>query len=140
VNVVLPQGGTVSLGPAQLVQPFNPGQRQAGAWWGDREGGIVGGTLGSVVGILGAVIGSLVGMGKARRTAIFLAITTAAFCGVLLLAGVAALAIGQPYAVWYPLLLCGAIGTIVIGSMIPMIKRRYAEHELRRMSAADVTA
>ena len=136
--MVLPQGGTVALGPAELVQPFDPGQRRAGTWWSDRDGGIVGGTLGSVVGILGAVIGSLVGMGKARRTAIFLAITTAAFCGVLLVAGIAALAMRQPYAVWYPLLLCGAIGTIVIGPMIPMIKRRYAEHELRRMTAADV--
>jgi hypothetical protein len=145
VNVVLPEGGTVQLGEAKLVQPFaNPsadaGAGAGGAWWDDRQGAKIGAIMGTSLGIMGALIGILAGIGRSRRLVLSLAMTAVTFSVTLLLLGVVALAAKQPYAVWYPLVLGGGIGTIVVGSLIPMIKRRYAEHELRRMTAADVMA
>jgi hypothetical protein len=69
-----------------------------------------------------------------------LAVATTVLCVAALVTGLVALTIGQPYGVWYPQVLMGVIGTAVIGSLIPTIKRRYAEQELRRMSAADAAA
>ena len=136
VNIVLPEGGTVTLGKATLIQPA-PQVKAAGDWWDARQAGWLGGILGSSLGILGAVIGTLSGLGRARRLVLSLTLTTVIVSAFLLVLGVVALVLKQPYAVWYPLLLCGAIGTIVIGSLLPMIKRRYAEQELRRMTALD---
>ena len=147
VNIVLPHGGSVQLGEAKLVQPLGDPAAQragrgagAGAWWTDRQGGRIGGVLGSSLGIIGAAIGGLTGTARSRRLAVSLAVTTVIFCGGLLLLGFAALLLKQPYAVCYPLVLCGGIGTVVVGSLIPAMKRRYAELELRKMSAADVLA
>ena len=56
---------------------------------------------------------------------------------VSLCLGVVALIAGKPYAVYYPLLLCGGLGTIVLGSLLPVLLKRYADHELRRMQAVD---
>jgi len=57
-----------------------------------------------------------------------------------LVAGLVALGLGQPYAVYYPLLLFGGILTVVCGGLLPVIRRRYAEIELRRMTAMDLGA
>jgi len=47
--------------------------------------------------------------------------------------------LGQPYAVYYPLLLIGLIGTVVPAGVYPALKRRYEEVELRAMRAMDAT-
>jgi len=52
-------------------------------------------------------------------------------------AGVFAWVRGQPYAVYYPLLLGGGIAAVVFGSLIPAARKRYAAIELRRMAAMD---
>ena len=55
----------------------------------------------------------------------------AAILGVLALSG------GQPYAVYYPLLLLGTIST-VLGLWLPRsMNKRYEAWELRRMQALD---
>ena len=54
-----------------------------------------------------------------------------------LVAGVIALALGQPYAVYYPLLLCGIVLTGVCGGIWPAIRQGYEQRELRRMAAMD---
>ena len=54
-----------------------------------------------------------------------------------LAAGVAALSLAQPYAVYYPLLLIGTI-TAALGLALPrVLVKRYEEFELRRMQALD---
>jgi len=142
VNVVLPGRGTVHLGPLHLVEyaddedPLGvPGQ-----WWDEQSGGWIGGISGSVLGCLGGLIGLLSGLGRARRLVLGLA---GAIClvGVLILAaGVTALALGQPYGVWYPLVLLGGLCTAVMGGMLPVLWRRYQQIELRRMAAMDAAA
>jgi hypothetical protein len=54
-----------------------------------------------------------------------------------LLAGLVALMLGQPYGVYYPLLLGGIITAAVCGGNYPVLRRRYDQIELRKMSAMD---
>ena len=139
VNVVLPGRGVVYLGPLRLVQ-YAAGENAlgvAGVWWDDRMGGWIGGLLGTALGCLGGLIGTLSGMGKARRLTIGLA-KTVLLAGLLLtVAGLVALVRSQPYGVWYPLLLCGLLSAGIFGGMIPRLRRRYEEIELRKMTALD---
>lgn len=142
VNVVLPEGGTVQLeGTAELVQPFDVASASTGpgAWWSAQRSGVVGAVLGTVFGTLGAVLGALAGT-KRYRMLLPLALAAIAGCVALLLLSIVALAFKQPYAVWYPLLLTGVVGSLVFGSAYLVLKRCLAEQELRRMSAADIAA
>lgn len=104
--------------------------------FGALYGGIGGGVLGALGGILGAVAGALAPKGKGR-------VFILGGFALLMWIGVANLALGiyalierQPYAIWYPLLLIGAILTAVTGSLRPMIRKRYEEAEMRKMDAA----
>ena len=51
--------------------------------------------------------------------------------------GILAISTGQTYAVFYPLLLIGAISTVVGFALPRAVKRRYEARELRRMQALD---
>jgi len=139
VNVVFPGPGTVYLGPLRLVQYDDDENPLAvrDAWWNDRTAGMIGGTLGAVIGCLGALIGTLAGMGRARRFVLTLT-------GLIFLFGLAALVLGltgvicrQPYCVWYPPLLLGAICIPVMGGAWLAIRRRYQQYEFRKIAAMD---
>ncbi len=142
LGIFLPGRGTVHLGPLQLVQydenedPFAiPGA--TGVWWTGRTAGLIGGIFGSVLGCLGGLIGTLGGMGKARRFTLGL-VKAICLLGLLLtVAGIVALFQSQPYAVWYPLLLLGILGSAIMGGLLPVLRRRYEQVELRKMTAAD---
>lgn len=107
------------------------------AWWSDQQAGLAGGIAGAAVGILGGLFGLLAAQGRARGAAM-------AFTIVLAVAGIACLALGlyalnagQPYGVWYPLVLVGGIG-LVIGLWGRFVFRgAYTRHELRQMRARD---
>ncbi|MFO1096053.1 MAG: hypothetical protein U0992_22520 [Planctomycetaceae bacterium] len=107
------------------------------AWWSDRSAGLVGGIGGSLIGLLGAIVGVLAGMGIGRPLVITILAAVVAIACVLVPAGIVALAIGQPYAVYYPLLfgggMCGMFGTIGFA----VLRQRYAAVEMRRMQALD---
>ena len=140
VNLVLAGKGTVYLGPLRLVQctgPMDP-PGVAGQWWGERTGGWVGGLGGGLIGILGGLIGTLAGLGKARRLVLGLTAALLALGVVGLAAGLLALSLSQPYAVYYPLLLGGGICSVVIGACLPVARRRYRQIELRKMAAMDI--
>ena len=130
VNVVFADGGTVYLGPLELIQYSN-------GWWTEQTGGWIGGIGGSVIGILGAMIGVLAGIGKARRFVLILTTVLAIFGAVSLVVGVTALLLGQPYGVYYPLLLGGIILAAVCGGNLPVLRRRYEQIELQKMAAMD---
>jgi hypothetical protein len=53
--------------------------------------------------------------------------------------GIAALSSGQPYRVYYPLLLGGGITAGVLGSLYRGVRRRFQQIELRKMQAADIS-
>jgi hypothetical protein len=57
-------------------------------------------------------------------------------CGLALLAaGLLALAFGQPYAVWYPLVLVGVLDPVLAFSLLPAARRRFETLALQRAPA-----
>ena len=141
INLVLPGKGRVWLGALTLFQyreNENP-MALSRAWWTDRQGGIIGGIGGTVLGLMGALIGILVQTGRARSFVLGLMITLSALGVAILAGGITALALAQPYGVWFPLLLGGGLSAVLFGCLIPVARRRYAEVELRRMTSADIT-
>ena len=60
--------------------------------------------------------------------------------GGLLVAGAVALALSQPYAVYFPLILGGIILVVVFWPGFRRARRAYEEAELRRMRAMDTAA
>jgi hypothetical protein len=125
-NLVLPGGkGTVWL------------KNDVFGWWRDEVGGIIGGALGMIIGFGGALIGFLAMKGKARGLALAL-IKTIIFVGVAaLMTGIIAVIVKQPYGVYYPLLLVGVLGIAIPLGLLPLIHKRYADAELRKMQAMD---
>jgi hypothetical protein len=108
---------------------FNPGT--FGAYYGA--------IAGSVVGLSGAAIGTFAGIlgprGKGRRWVLG-AMVFIVLLGIAQLAfGIAALATGQPYGVWYPPALIGLMSAVIFGSLFPVVRKRYAEAERRRLEA-----
>lgn len=139
VNVVLPGRGVVELGPVTLLEYRADENLQAvtGQWWPERTGGLIGGILGSVLGCMGGLIGCLAGFGKARNL-VFGLVAAMFAVGILGVgSGVAAVALGQPFHVYYPLLLLGALCTLLPAALYQPIRSRYEQAELRKMSAMD---
>ncbi len=103
--------------------------------------GLVGGLMGGGIGILGGVYGTVVGLcaprGKWRSFVFAMHWAALALGGVLLVAGVTAVITGQPYGVWYSLLLPGLLLTVLMGTMTPVIKLRYRQAEHRRLEAEE---
>jgi hypothetical protein len=58
---------------------------------------------------------------------------------VLLIAGLTALLTGQPYGVWYGLMLPGVPGVISLTWAPRVIRNGYRQAEERRMAARDVS-
>ncbi len=101
----------------------------------DAIGGGVGGTLG---GLIGAAAGVLAPRGKARF-AVLGSMWLMALVGLATLAtGIVAVTQQQPYAIWYPLVLLGGIFTLVMGTLIPVVRKRYTEAEHKRMAAVEL--
>lgn len=106
-------------------------------WWTDRAGGWIGGIGGGLIGVLGGTIGVLAGFGKARRFVLAMTAGLTLLGAISLIVGATAWAQGQPYAVYYPLLLGGAILVFVCGLNLPALRRRYQQMELQKMAAMD---
>jgi hypothetical protein len=119
------------LTQSDAVEPwFNP----------ERFGSLYGGIGGAVLGILGGVFGSFgsqAAQSGRHRSLVLGGMTIVALaCMLSLFAGLMALLFGQPYGIWYPLGLIGLIGSVVFFGLLPVMRKRYAEAEGRRMDAA----
>ncbi len=145
LNVVLPGKGSVTLDTVQLLEyasgtdPLKAmGLLQTGAaWWDDRMGGLVGGTIGAVFGLLGAAVGVFAGRGKARDFVMGVCWAMRLVGVVCLVFGLLALVRSQPYGVWFPLLLPGILLLALGFGLVPTIRKRYDALELSRMQAKD---
>ena len=138
--VILPEGGTVYLRNVKLMQydkPLAPPTVSRQAWWTERQAGWIGGISGAVIGLWGSLIGILAGLGKAHRFVIGSLIGGSFLGGVIVVMGLVALAIGQPWAVYYPFLLIGVILTIVPLGPLHAIRRRYQQRETGKTKAED---
>ncbi len=133
VNLVLPGQGTVYLSEIRLIQ--------SSSWWSGQNAGWLGGILGclgGLFGILGGISGSLVAKGRGRGLAFGTLYTMAALGMLLLMLGLCALSLSQPYHVYYPLLLGGVLFTALGLGLIPQLKRTFEQAELRKMKAMDL--
>lgn len=108
--------------------------------WFDNPG-MIGGIVGGGIGILGGIYGTAVGICAPRGKAKALVLTMhfcAMILGVLLLVGgITALISGQPYGVWYPLTLPGAILTLLMVCFTPIVFARYRQAEHRQLHAEE---
>jgi hypothetical protein len=152
VNVVLPGKGTVYLTPLTLsaIEPDEapkgppaqmpdeaPVKPPEGAWWSGPTAALIGSLGGSSAGLIGAFVGITVSFGFARRFVLTLCSLMIGLGAICLAIGLVALAVGQPYFVWYPPQLFGVALTFVFGVGWPTIRRRYDEVELRKIAALD---
>ena len=141
VNVQLPGKGTVLLRNLKLVQStsYEGAATRTGAPWSDRTVAIVGGIGGALIGCLGALIEWLAARGKARRFVVN-AVRVLIGAGVAsAVGGLAAVALRQPYGVWYALLLIGVLLVVIFPFRLRRYQHRYREFELRRMASMDAT-
>ncbi len=142
VNLVLPAGGTVYLGPLRLVErvddPRIPRMRAPGAgWWSDPTGGWIGGTTGTLLGALCALVALLGAKAVARRFALAVLVLMAVAGAAGLAAGIVAAATSQPYGVYYVLLLGGGLYAGMAALGLALVPRLYRAAELRRIRAMD---
>lgn len=106
-----------------------------GMWYGGIIGGVV---LGGGGGTLGGLAGLWAPRAKGRRWILGGMQAFLTFGLIQATVGIVALLSGQPYGIWYPLLLCGGISTLVMGLSLPRIRRTYAAAENRRVQAEDL--
>ena len=98
-------------------------------------GAIVGGGGGTLIGLWGGLAGTFASQGKGRSLVLG---TAWAFVGlgvVLACAGLYALVAGQPFHIWFWPCQVGFIAALLVGCLIPVIRRRYNEAEVRRLQA-----
>jgi hypothetical protein len=130
VNLVLPAGGRVMVRDLRLgsAAEFTSAPD---AWWSAETAGWIGGAAGSAVGVLGAAIGTLCSLGRGRAFVMGGLFALGVGGLVLLALGGVALAVGQPYEVWYPLLLLGVLDPVLAFSLLPTARRRFEALKLR---------
>jgi hypothetical protein len=99
---------------------------------------IPGTALGVAGGIEGTLAGLLVPRGKCRTLVMGLHWTLLLLCCLLLAAGVAALATGQPWGIWYGLGLPGLFGLLIFGPLTWLVRKGYTQAELRKSMGEDL--
>jgi peptidoglycan/LPS O-acetylase OafA/YrhL len=99
---------------------------------------IPGSAYGVAAAVMGGLVAWLVPRGRARNFVVraWFALWAAAL--VLVVCGFVALVGGQPWGVWYGLLLPGAIGACVVGANSFVIQKTYRQVEQRRLAAKDL--
>ena len=110
-------------------------------WFDQQSAGTIGGILGTTIGIYGGLVGCLANycITRNKKKLLYTLFITGFSAGVVLaLVGLAALLTKQPYHVWYVFLLPGVIVTILFPAMIPVIRNRFTQNELRQMFAKDL--
>ena len=111
-------------------------------WWNEAVGTCIGAFGGAGIGVIGGTFGGIAGMlaqqGKARGAVLGFQLTLVVLGALTLIAGIVALSLGQPYHVFYPLLLLGGITTLVLGGLYPVMRKRYAEAEHRQLEAEEI--
>ena len=98
---------------------------------------------GSAVGLLGGILGTLTGVlapkGKGRVPVIAAWIVSMALGVATLAVGIVAVVSGQPYGIWYPLVLLGAIlGGITTMLLFLVVLPAYRAVEARKLAAEEI--
>jgi hypothetical protein len=99
---------------------------------------IPGTAYGIIAGCLGGLVGWLLPRGRVTRFLLRAWLALWGLAVALLAVGLVALAAGQPWGVWYGLLLPGVIGTLVVGANWFVILKTCRQVEQRRLAAKDL--
>lgn len=144
INLVLPSNGEVWISPLSVSEfdenEWDDVMTAEGAWWGNQMASWIGGILGPLLGIMGAIVGTLSGLGRGRKVAMGICWFAIVFGIICLGAGLGAVAMSQPYVVYFPLLLIGGLSTVIMSSVLPSTRKRFENAELRRIESMDVSA
>jgi hypothetical protein len=111
------------------------------AWFDPQTAGKLGGIIGTVIGLMGALGGCSCGIcvRKGWKKPIYTIFISSIAIGIgLLITGLVALCVKQPYHVWYAFLLPGFLTTIILSIMLPFIRNRFIQHEMMKMQAEDL--
>lgn len=107
--------------------------------WFDPQWAFLPGTLLGAVG--GSGLGVLAGLfaAKGKAKGLVFGFNTLCFAAsfTLLCLAIVALSMGQPYAIWYALMLPGLLGSFLFGGAYWLLAQRYRQAELRQMTAKD---
>lgn len=138
LSLQLPVSGSVQLRDLALHQ-YEHGEDpiKTDAWFDGRTMGLIGGIGGAVIGLWGALAGVLAGRGRARSFVIGSANVLVLIGIASLVGGAVALVTGQAYAVYFPILLFGAILVVVVGALRRVLPQRYELVELKKMQSMD---
>ncbi|MFK5955312.1 MAG: hypothetical protein QM477_02590 [Planctomycetota bacterium] len=108
-------------------------------WFDARMGNLIGGLAGAGIGIFGGTLGAAAGMmapkGQGRGLILGGMLVLSILGACVFLTGIVAVSIGQPYHVWYPFTMLGALLGGLFGGLRPVIRKRYEQAEARRMDA-----
>ena len=91
-------------------------------------GWLPGTLLGVSGGILGAFIGYRAAQGRLNRGLLKLLLALITVSALLMLSGITALVLHQPYDVWYSLLLPGVVGIVVLGANL-LVVVKHLRHQ-----------
>ena len=97
--------------------------------------GAIGGGMGGVMGTWGGLAGWLAPKGRARGLIYAFWAVFMVLGAISLALGLYALAVGQPYGIWYGPTLMGGLTLVLMGALFPVVRKRYAEADARRMEA-----
>ena len=108
-------------------------------WWDPQNMGLVGGiggaVIGTISGLYGAAVGILAPRGKCRVPIMVVHVLMFVLGLGVLIAGIVAVSSGQPYAVYYPLLLAGGIVSVLFAFLFPVIVIQFRQADARRLDA-----
>jgi hypothetical protein len=126
LNLVLPGAGQVEFGSISLLQyEAEEYPMLVGQWWTDQSAGLMGTLGGLLLGCLGGGLGWLAARGQSRHLvlrSLFALVVT----GVILLSlAIYSIAVGQPYSVYYPLILLGGVCLFVMGWIFIQARKRF---------------
>lgn len=144
LSLVLPGGGSVKIHRARMLDVpagFRLIGMTPGQWYPGWMGGVIGAIFGVLCGCLGAFYGYAWRTGTAWNAMQYFPTAMGMMSGVILIAGVVALVVKQPYHVWYPLMLVGVLGVVLAPTIrwqtMKQVSQNLGSFEDRRMQAMD---
>ena len=129
VAVVLPGEGKVT------IKPFVTEQWTTFSLL-TYESGLLGAIVGGICGLLGGFFGVMAAIPPLRRYMFPFGIFVAGCSVIMLIVGLVFLCTGQPWGLWYPLVLVGILGTVIFGVNAFVARHRLMADESRRIAAA----
>lgn len=112
-------------------------------WFDSQTAGMIGATIGVVLGagfggLGGGLGGPLAAVGKAKGLVLGVFGLGLAIGVGLILTGLVALVMGQPWHVWLVFMMPGVVASAIFAGLLPMIRAQYAKAEQRKMDAAAI--